>query len=112
MDNYNLYNWIQKQKMLARKGKLTDDKITLFKSIGIDILNFKGFDEDRQPSRQWIQSYEDYKTFLQLHKFPPRSSIASERLLYAWGNAQNQRYRNGKLSDVQSRLLNEIHLLR
>lgn len=112
VDNYNLYNWIQKQKLLARKGKLTDDKITLFKSIGIDILNFKGFDEDRQPSRQWIQSYEDYKTFLQLHKFPPRSSIASERMLYAWGNAQNQRYRNGKLSDIQIRLLNEIHLLR
>lgn len=100
----NHLNWVNTQRQNYKKGLLSDRKINLLTSLGLE-LNPKGKFEKR-----WEQNF---KELIQYHDKYSNWNISSTNKKFAeltkWVKVQRQSFRKGLLSGAKINRLNEIH---
>ena len=106
--------WLNEQRQIhigKRKGKkLTDEQITRLEAIGMEWGNRN----HSKWSAAWEASYQDAKTYFEAHgdlKVPDGYKGASGKSISIWVQRQRTLRRDGKLSEEQIRLLDEIGMV-
>lgn len=101
VDGYNLGNWINNQRQLYKKGKLTKEK-----EILLEELKIKWCVEEEV----WLEKYNLYKEYIM--KFGIQSvqinCMYKGVNLYNWERSQRDRKKSGKLEDYRIAKMEEL----
>jgi hypothetical protein len=92
-----LYQWVQRQRQLLKKGRMRKDRKELFEKIGF-VVNLQ---DDR-----WQRNYEKLKRF-QVENGHCNAPL-TEKSLNSWVSAQRQRFSQGRMRKDRVQLLEKI----
>lgn len=102
---HDLYVWRITQRNSFRDGYLSEGQIKLLADIGIT-FTFDSVDD------KWMRKYELLKKYLSEHgKYPTGSDRANDetaKQIVSWMSWVRSKYKNGKLSPEQIRLMEEL----
>ena len=101
-----LGHWLDTQKQNFKKGKLSPERESLLRSVGVDLI---------ETSRQDVLEAQWQKTFVLLKEYvslegclPIRSVIYKGVKLGAWLDTQKRNFKNGTLTPEREALLRSV----
>jgi len=97
-ENKKLYYWLERQKVMLRKGLLSDERISKLES-----LHFKG----NQIDKKWYKNFELLKKYWKNNEFTP--TIKENKALTIWLRIQKAKRKKGLLSDDKISKLESLH---
>ena len=101
----NLGRWLDAQKKLHKKGKLSAVRESLLRSIGVD------FEISRQEvsDARWQQNFELLKEYVSLkNRFPPTAAVYKGVRIWVWLKDQKRFFKVGQLSPEREALLRSV----
>ena len=105
-NNFKLGSWVNRQRILYRKGELSDYRIKKLSSI-----NFN-FDIIIDIEKQWYYNFELLKEFInEFKRFPKWTEYYKEFNIGIWFAKQRRKYNKGKLSKEKIELLESIGIV-
>lgn len=100
-----VYIWIRNQKQLYKKGKLSDVRIDLLESIGVELVI-------PPKAEVWNQLFDGLSRYVKEHGYFPATNDSKENYeayrIYRWMLRQRKSYKAGKLITEQIQKLESI----
>lgn len=94
-----LREWLYAMRKRIKSGKLSPKKIKKLEEIGmIENIHVRKWQENYEKAKEYYEKYGKY--------------YAKDKKIYRWVALQKDKYRDGKLSEEQIKLLNEIGALK
>jgi hypothetical protein len=111
-NDFNLGNWIYRQKVIFKKGILDESYALRLKSIGIDLTIKTTISKNRSKKKNWYQYYQEMVSFLVEHQRLPKSvdKISGDHFM-SFIYKCRQDYRLNSLSSNKLDLLNQINFI-
>lgn len=113
-ENKDFNAWIRNQRRIKRNDKLTEEKILLLNEIDFSWSN-KVFKEKVFKKKtlvndvKWLEMYNALKVYFEINNSFIIPNNDKFKKLYSWTITQRIRKNNGKLSDNNIELLNELN---
>ena len=109
VDGTELLNWIFSEKKIVNgksKIKRTPEQLEKLRKIGIVPQTMS------RNEKQWLIRYEELKAFIDEHKRLPltRKAKGAENNTAVWLNSQKKKFRQGKLTDEQIKMLRDLQI--
>lgn len=105
-----LYTWWTNKKLAFERGKLADDRIMAFKSIGIDFASIKN-NSKRDGFTKWANGLHKISNFIKDNGHYPRAGKDRvQQNLYSSLARTKRAFNNGELSEKQLELLKELKI--
>ena len=92
--------WVNSQRQMFRKNRLSEDRITILTDMGFNWGTSRG-----EKTRTWGERYSELKGFKLKHG---HCNVPRQKGLGVWVNNQRFLNRKGKLTDEQVQLLDQI----
>jgi hypothetical protein len=105
-----LTSWIENQKYLKRRNKLSPEKIQKLDTLNNWDWGSKEITQSFTGTEKWASSFNKMKTFIEKNKrYPNRKKINNDdQYLVNWYERQRYNYKNNKLNDNQINKLNSL----
>lgn len=104
-ESENVYRWIRNQKQIYKNGKMSDERVKLLESIGLEL-------EIIPKDVAWDKMYEGLADYVRERGNFPATNDSKESdeiySIYRWMLRQRKLYRAGKLTDEQIKNLESI----